>query len=154
MPASKSNKVLPGTDPMFHEVRKYMTPVIYKGKEILGYIASCKHSGCRWTATYAGNEARRAGMFKHRSEKVLEARTDFFARTLTKPEQIEDAILDTADKHSHTLSDWVEAVGTLWGHYTDRSLEKMPEWSPEVSYHRGVSAREAARKMIAEEENA
>ncbi len=156
MPVVKKNKKLPGDDPNFHAIRKYMTPVVYKGKEILGYVASCKQEGCRWSATFANNEGRDKGIQKHRSSKVLEARLDYFARhmSITSPDKIEDALLEVADKHSHTLTDWREAVGTIWGDYTDKPLEEMPAYNSEVQYYMGISAREAARRLVATEYDA
>lgn len=148
MPVVKPNKVLPGSDPKFHVIRMYMTPVIYKGREIMGYVASCKHDGCRWSATYADNEARERGIHKHRSERVLIARLDHFARTMTDPDKIEDAILQAADKYSHTYEDWLAAVDTIWSHYTDRSLETRPAYNSQVQYHMGYSAQKAARTLV------
>lgn len=154
MPLARRNTKLPGTDPTFHEFRLYLAPVKYKGKEILGHFASCKHTKCGFSSAWTNHEARAAGMFKHRSEKVVEARRDHFARTMTDPDRIADMLLDTADRHSHTHDKWFSTVETIWGHYTGLPLNQMPEFKSQVDYHMGVSAREAARKLIAQEYDA
>lgn len=156
MPVVQNYSKLPGTNPMFHEFRKYMAPVTHKGREILGYFASCKQSDCNFRAAWGSNNARIAGMFTHRSQIVLEARYRFFAEmfkpilpfTEVDPDRIADAIIETADKHTHTLENWVEHVETLYGHYTDGdSLPTYPKL--EIDYYMGASAREVARNVIA-----
>jgi hypothetical protein len=140
---------LPGADPRFHEFRRYMTPVKYKGGEILGYVASCKHSGCRWSATYANNDTRDAGMFIHRSKKVVAARIEYFSRTLKNEDMINDVLIDTSDKYSDTFTKWKLNVSTVLGHLTGGSLDLMPADNKlQVGYHLGLGARMQARKIF------
>lgn len=149
MPVVKTSKTLPGSDPQFHEVRRYMTPIIYKGQEILGYVASCRQSKCNWRATYANNEARAIGIHTHRGQAIHAARVDYFvAQGVTDPDRIEDAILDAADKYTHNLEAWKAAVNTIWCHYTDRPIEEVPEFNVNVKYHMAISARDMARQLI------
>lgn len=152
MPVARPNTNLPGTDPRFHEVRLYMTPVVYKGKEILGYVASCKESGCRWSATYGSNNGRAAGAFIHRSKKVRTARFEFFSRALKNGEMVNDAMIDASDKHSDTFEKWRLNVSTVLGHLTGGALNLMPEDNKlQVGYHLGMGARAQARKIFLKE---
>lgn len=154
MPVAKPKNSLPKPNHTFHEFRRYMTTMMYKGKETLAFVASCKHAGCGWSANYIDDVHRDLGMWRHRSEKVTESRRDFFARRFQDADKVSDALSETADKHSHTYETWCEEVETIWCRYTGLMPKDMPDYKGEVDYHMGVAAREAARKMIAKEYDA
>lgn len=154
MTVAKPNTELPGTDPEFHKSRYYLTPVRYKGRKILGSVASCRHQGCNWTATYATNVGRDIGSFRHRSEKVLTARLEYFTATFPalSSDGIEGLILESADKHSHGLEGWKMNVRTMMARLTGAPADFVPTaeqlWQLEVGYHLGLSARDQARKIF------
>lgn len=152
MTVAKPNTELPGTNPEFHKSRYYMTPVVYRGRTIMGYVASCRHQGCNWSATYATNVGRDLGSFRHRSEKVLNARLEYFIEQFPSrnSDGIEQLILESADKHSHGFDGWKMNVRTMLGTLTGGSLDLMPDVDTklQVAYHLGTSARDHARAIF------
>lgn len=150
MPVAKPNTAMPGTDPTFHQSRKYMEKVTYKGREILGFVASCRHSKCTWRSVYMTEAGRDMGMANHRRAKVKEARIDHFARRTTDPDKIQDLMIEFCDRNSDDLDAWVRAVQTIWVHFTDRGIDRMPAYNAEVQYHMGLTANAAAQKLIAQ----
>jgi hypothetical protein len=148
---------LPGTDPTFHEMRRYYSPITHKGRKIMGHFASCKESGCGYSGTWANNKARDKGIFVHRSEKIKEARFKFLVeqfRPLGEGEvdmdRIGDAVLETSDKYTHFFEGWVDQVEILYGYHTNG--ESLPHYADlEKNYIDGASARETVRNIISQQ---
>lgn len=151
MPVAKTSKI-PGTDPTFHEMRLYMTPMTYKGKKILAFHASCKQSKCGFSSAWASPAGREVGMFKHRSEKVTEARRDHLIRKLGGDlVKINLALRDLSDKNSHTYENWVENIEGIYRGYIGDPFEIDSENKQlKVDYYIGLTAQEVARKIFKE----
>ena len=152
-PLVKKSGKLPGTDPMFHQMKPYMTPVMYKGKRILAFVGSCRQNGCNYTQMWVSNEARDAGYFSnHRSPMVLKARREFFAKGCNyNPNRINNQIQRYADKNSHTYADWADVVEAIYRAKVgvpfelERSNNKL-----QVNFHLGYSATEMVKHLYAE----
>lgn len=151
MPIAKRSHTLPGTDPTFHEYRKYLSPMKYKGQKILASMGSCKHAGCNYSGAWSSNALREVGMWKHRSEKVRDARLDYFLRKMrVGPDKAAELQMEFADRHSHTYENWVELVEgyirVLAGLNPDD--EALPPIEPMTPYHLGVGARAMAIRIL------
>lgn len=151
MPVAKPNKI-PGTDPEFHEMRLYMTPMTYKGKKILAFHASCKHPKCGFSSAWASDAGREVGIFKHRSEKVTEARRDHFVRKLGGDlVRINLSLRDVSDKNSHTYENWTENIEAIYRSYIGDPFEIDRENKQlKVDYYIGLTAQEVARKIFSQ----
>lgn len=151
MPIARRSHSLPGTDPKFHEYRKYLSPVKYKGRQILASFGSCKHAGCNYSGAWSSNAGREVGMWKHRSEKVRDARLDYFLRKMrVGPDKAMELQMEFADKHSHTYERWVELVEgfirvTSGLNAEDEALPTMDYATP---YHLGVGAKDMAMRIL------
>lgn len=145
-------KVLPGTDPTFHVCRRYLSPVMYKGKEILAFHASCREQGCQFSSAWASDAGRDLGMWRHRSEKVQEARRDQFIKEYGgNLGKVEAAMLRTADKNSHTFENWAEAVEVLYrGRIGEDFTIELENPQLRKDYHLGLLARETTARIYAE----
>jgi hypothetical protein len=150
-PIARRSHTLPGTDPKFHEYRKYLSPMRYKGQQILASMGSCKHSGCNYSGAWSSSAAREVGMWKHRSEKVRDARLDYFLRRMkVGPDKAVELQMEFADKHSHTHRDWVQLVEgyirVIAGLNPDD--DALPDAEFITPYHKGVGAKAMALKIL------
>lgn len=151
MPIAKRSHTLPGTDPMFHQYRKYLSPMKYKGQQILASMGSCKHPGCNYSGAWSSNAAREVGMWKHRSEKVRDARLDYFLRKMrVGPDKAIELQLEFADKHSHTYENWVDLVESFIRVTAGLTVddEALPTMDYATPYHLGVGAKAMAMKIL------
>lgn len=98
-------------EPTFHQVRRYLTPMTYKGREILAHVGSCKQSKCRWSKTFANREGLTLGIWGHRRQHILERRRELAVQTFRRtPHKIEAAMDRAADNQTHTEEQWFAAV--------------------------------------------
>lgn len=105
-------------EPSFHQVRRYMTPMKYKGREILSHVGDCKQSGCKWNKTFANREGLALGVWKHRKEHILERRTELAVQTFRRtPNKVASAMSRAADNQTHTEEQWIAEVTGL---FTDK----------------------------------
>lgn len=151
MPIARRSHTLPGTDPTFHQYRKYLSPMKYKGQQILASMGSCKHPGCNYSGAWSSNAGREVGMWKHRSEKVRDARLDYFLRRLkVGPDKAIELQIEFADRHSHTYENWVELVEgyirVIAGLTADD--EALPPIESITPYHLGVGAKQMALRIL------
>lgn len=139
---------LPGTDPSFHEFRKYLSPMTHKGKRILASFASCKHPKCNYSSAWASNTGRELGMWKHRSEKVNEARLWYFMKMGWGPEKAQLQMNEVADKHSHTFENWEILVTGFIRLLSGVDLDELPTMNYQVQYHLGTTAMDCAKAAL------
>lgn len=140
---------LPGIDPKFHEVRKYLAPVRYKDKRILASFGSCKEPGCNFSEGWTTNVGRDLGMWKHRAGEVRKARLKLFKKiSQGDHRKAADMLLETADKHSHTFENWVGIVEGFIRNLAGIDLNDLPDYRYRTEYHIGTSALTAAEQAI------
>lgn len=142
---------LPGTDPRFHESRNYLSPVMYKGREILASHGSCKQDGCGYSSAWTSNSARDRGMWMHRALHVRELRMKYFFN-LTK-DNAKSAIMfmETADKNSHTYGAWLGIMRDFFFSLLGDDAElNVPDYKITTKYHLGVGAKDAAESLLDE----
>lgn len=139
---------LPGTDPRFHESRNYLSPVKYRGREILGAHGSCKEEGCGYRSAWTSQRARNEGMWLHRALKVREARALYFAKLFPEPGDLRVAQLfnETADNNSHHYEPWKKLVEDLFFNLLGDDAEKvLPDFDYYKEYKDGKSALDTAK---------
>lgn len=141
---------LPGTDPRFHEARKYLTPVVYRGREILASHGACKETGCNYSSAWTSNKARDKGIWTHRAAKVVEARLVYFQKTLGfSAAQSARMLAETADKNSHTYEQWLTLTREFFLKLAGEDLDlSLPEHSYQVRYDLGHNPWDTAREVI------
>lgn len=148
MTARPTKAPLPGTDPSFHEFRKYLSPMTHKGKNILASFASCKHKACNYSSAWASNTGRELGMWRHRSEKVTEARLWYFMKLGFGPEKARLMMSEVADKHSHTWENWEGLVNGFIRLLAGVDLEDLPAFNHQAQYHLGAGAMDCAKAAL------
>lgn len=146
---------LPGTDPRFHEPRKYLSPVMIRGEEILASHGSCKEPGCGYRSAWASMAARDRGMWLHRAIKVREARMVYFIERFGERfgdrdgAKLEQLFLETADNNSHFYKPWLAIVNRLLVEAVEAGVEDLPDYDTYLDYKVGTSAVEEMNKLIA-----
>lgn len=144
---------VPGTDPRFHQAKFYMTPVTYRGREILGFVGSCRENGCKYTGMWTTKEARDIGYFQnHRKEMVKEARRSYFAKLCGYNQAgVDQRMLYYADRNSHTYDEWVLIVEGLYRGKLGEPFTIEPKNNKlQVDYHLGQFAKEAVKRIYEE----
>lgn len=140
---------LPGTDPRFHEARKYLSPVKYKGREILASHGACKETGCNYSSAWTSNKARDRGMWQHRALRVREARMLYFHEKFQGDQRkVGETFQQTADKHTHEFNSWMGLVGSFIDDFADVALEDLPDYRFRVEYDLGNSAYDVAKAAL------
>lgn len=142
---------LPGLDPMFHEARKYLSPMRVKGELILASFGSCKETGCNYSAAWATNAGRDLGMWKHRSDAVRDARLDFFMRKMRMgPDKATEMLGEFADKHSHTFENWMELVEAYFRNLAGVGIDddSVPTINWAVKYQLGKGAKAVVTEIL------
>lgn len=139
-------------DHTFHEARNYMTPARYQGEHILAYIGSCKESGCGNIARHISREGRDRLVWNHRRQHILEYRKNFFEEALSSDGYIEEAMIDHADKYTHTYNEWRELVDRVFLYQTFGDDPRpdnfeMPKFQYEVYYQVGFNVIDTAKKV-------
>lgn len=140
-------------DPYFHEFRKYMSPVVHKGKQTIGYFASCKQSGCGYSSGWASEIGRNIGMWRHRSVKIVAQRHGQLTRLHGNDSKaIISALEDLADNQTHTYENWAETVKTIirrkLGLAGEGAVDQIPKSEAETYYHLGYTALTVADRAI------
>jgi hypothetical protein len=91
-----------------------MEIVIYRGRRIMGFRASCRAPRCNWTATYGNEAARVKGIRQHRKEAI---HTDRYNRAhlacLGDEERVDRKMRQQADIYTTEYNDWVDIVEGL-----------------------------------------
>jgi hypothetical protein len=138
----------------FHEARNYMTPARYQGKEILAYIGSCKESGCNNIARHISREGRDRLVWNHRRDAILAYRLNFFeAIPNISDDEVNDAMTDHADKHTHTYYEWMGHIETVVisqvfdGKQPPADFE-MPEFKYNLYYQVGFNVVDTVKKVL------
>lgn len=135
---------LPGTDPRFHEARKYLSPVKVRGEEILAAFGSCKEEGCNYRAAWNNSASRDRNMWLHRAMKVREARMLYFIDRFgdKDPAYLGQLFLETSDMNTHYYNPWLDVVKKLYRDLAgDKTLE-LPEYDYYVEYKAGKMAKD------------
>lgn len=138
---------LPGTDPRFHEPRKYLSPARVRGDEILAAHGSCKEQGCDYRSAWTTMAARDRGMWLHRALKVREARVLYFAERFgdTDP-RVGQLLLETADFNSHFFAPWKQLVKDFFFNLVGDDVEVLlPEYDYYKDYKEGNAALDTAK---------
>ena len=138
---------LPGTDPRFHEPRKYLSPARHNGQEILGAYGSCKEDGCGYRGGWTTTSARDRNMWMHRALKVRSARLEYFLRLFPEPLDPRPGrlLLETADKNSHFFHPWTEEVLRFYRELAGEDKLPLPEYDYYTEYKSGKFALDTAR---------
>jgi hypothetical protein len=134
----------------FHEVRKYLTPITYKGDKILAHVGACKQSGCRWSSQYSNWAGLAAGIWQHRQEHILEYRVRKLHRLLkSNKEQIHIALRLCADNNTHTEEGWTMAVTRTMRELEPRGTFQASDFKPQLLtyYTMGMMAVQAAQRI-------
>jgi hypothetical protein len=142
---------LPGTDSRFHEPRKYLSPMKYRGQMILASHGSCKQDSCHYSSAWTSNAARDRGMWLHRALKVREARMLYFIERFGDKDQAKlgQLFLETADNNSHFYKPWLEVVNQLMVEAVEVGVEDLPDYDTFLDYKVGTSAIDAVNKILA-----
>lgn len=137
-------------EPSFHQVRRYMTPMKYKGREILTHVGDCKQSGCRWNKTFANREGLALGVWSHRREHILERRKDLAVQTFRRtPNKVASAMSRAADNQTHTEEQWIaEVIGLFTDQAKGADLVKRNSARLLTYYAIGMLAIQACRQLL------
>lgn len=140
---------LPGTDPQFHEARKYLSPMTYKGREILASHGSCKQEGCGYHSAWTSNKARDLGMWKHRALKVVHARIRYFGKVAQGDvKKIGILLRETADHHTHLFEPWLQEVKVFLNELAGVGVDDLADVNFQVEYDLGNSAYDVAKAAL------
>lgn len=141
---------LPGTSPNFHSSHNYLTSIRYKGREMLASHGSCRETGCNYSSAWTSNEARDRGMWKHRAEKVAEARVSYFRKlTNFNPKKAQRLLDETADHNVILFDKWMVRVQSFLSELAGEDIPELPKGPYQVRYMRGVGAMDMAKEILA-----
>lgn len=138
---------LPGTDPRFHEPRKYLSPVMHHGEKILASFGSCKEDNCGYRGAWVTRAARDRNMWMHRALKVREARIIYFTKLFPNPldPRPGQLFLETADHNTHFFAPWQNQVKLFYRDLTGDDRIDLPEYDFYREYQDGKFAMDTAR---------
>jgi hypothetical protein len=122
-----------------------------RGKKILASFASCKHPKCNFSSAWGSNAGRELGMWRHRSEKVREARLWYFMKMGWGPEKAQLRLSEVADKHSHTWENWEILVTGYIRLLAGVDLDELPTFNYQAQYHLGTGAMDCAGAALDQE---
>jgi hypothetical protein len=136
--------------PTFHEVRKYLTPITYKGERILANVGACKQSGCKWTNQYANWAGLAAGIWQHRQGHIQQRRYRKLDRLYRgDTNQIREGLRLAADHSTHTEEAWVMAVTRTMRDLEPRGTFQASDFRAQLMtyYAMGMMALQAAQRI-------
>jgi len=140
---------LPGTDPRFHEHRKYLSVMKVQGVERIVSNGSCKHDGCGYSAAWATNAGRDRGMWQHRAYLVVEARIQYFKTKFQgDTKKMTRALIETVDCHTHLFAHWMKQVDEFILELAEVKSTDLPDFNFRVEYDLGSSAYDVAQAAI------